>query len=97
MNEQAAAILEEAREKSNSSSWPYSIIRYLHAELSDEELLQLAIDNDKKTEAHAYMGMDLLLKGKNEEARRHFQWVKDYGNKHFFEYPLAIEELKRLS
>jgi tetratricopeptide (TPR) repeat protein len=96
MNEQAEAILEEAKEKSNSSSWPYSIIRYLNAELTGEELLQLAIDNDKKTEAHAYMGMDLLLKGENEEARTHFQWVKDYGNKHFFEFPLAIEELKRL-
>jgi hypothetical protein len=40
--------------------------------------------------------MDLLIKGSNDEARTHFQWVKEYGNKRFFEYPLAIEELKRL-
>ena len=51
MNEQAEAILEEAKEKSNSSSWPYSIIRYLHAELSGEELLRLAEALDSLPEA----------------------------------------------
>ncbi len=96
MNEEAQAILEEAKDKIKPGSWPYSIIRYLKGEVSGDELLQLATDNDKKTEAHAYMGMDLLLKGKNDEARTHFEWVKEYGNKRFFEYPLAIEELKRL-
>ncbi|MDQ2975809.1 MAG: hypothetical protein M3R69_10415 [Acidobacteriota bacterium] len=96
MSEQAQAILEEAKEKSKSDSWPFNIIRYLKEEIGSDELLPLAIDNDKKTEAHAYIGMDLLLKGKNEDARPHFQWVKNYGNKRFFEYPLALEELKRL-
>ena len=96
MTEQAQAILEEAKDKSKTGSWPYSIIRYLKEEISVDELLQLAIDNDKKTEAHAYIGMDLLMKGKNDDARTHFQWVKEYGNKRFFEYPLSIEELKRL-
>ena len=84
MSEQAQAILEEAKEKSKSDSWPYSIIRYLKEEISSDELLQLATDNDKKTEAHAYIGMDLLMKGKDADARTHFQWVKNYGNKRFF-------------
>ena len=96
MNAEAQEILEEATEKSKTGSWPYSIIRYLTGEVSADELLQLATDNDKKTEAHAYLGMDLLLKGKSDEARIQFRWVKDYGNKRFFEYPLAIEQLKRL-
>jgi tetratricopeptide (TPR) repeat protein len=96
MNEEAHAILEEAKNKIQTVKWPYSIIRYLNEEISGDELLQLATDNDKKTEAHAYMGMDLMLKGLTDEARKHFRWVKEYGNKRFFEYPLAVEELKRL-
>jgi len=40
--------------------------------------------------------MDPLLKGKPDEARTHFEWVKEYGNKRFLEYPLAIVELRRL-
>ena len=96
MNEEARAILEEAKNNIQSVNWPYSIIRYLNEEISGDELLQWASDNDKKTEAHAYMGMDLMLKGLNDEARTHFRWVKEYGNKRFFEYPVAVEELKRL-
>ncbi len=96
MNEEAQAILEEATDKGKAGSWPYNIIRYLKGEVTGDELLQLATDNDRKTEARTYMGMDLLLKGKKDEARIHFEWVKEYGNKRFFEYPLAMEELKRL-
>lgn len=96
MNEEAQAILEEATNRIKSESWPSGILRYLKEETSSEELLQLAVDNDKRTEAHAYIGMDLLLRGKREEARTQFEWVREYGNKSFFEYRLALEELKRL-
>src|SRR5262249_39539406 len=96
MNDEARTVLDEAANNVNPSKWPFDIIRYLKGERSAEELLQLANNNDQKTEAHAYMGMDLLLKGKNDEARQHFDWVKEYGNRRFFEYPLAMEELKRL-
>jgi tetratricopeptide (TPR) repeat protein len=96
MGEEAHAILEEAKRKSQTDSWPNSIVRYLKEEISGDELLQLATNNDKKTEAHAYIGMDLMLKGMADEARTHFLWVKEYGNKRFFEFPLSLEELKRL-
>ncbi len=96
MDQEAQAILEQATKKANPATWPYQLVRYMKAEISRDELLQIASDNDKKTEAYAYTAMDLMLNGKTDEARRHFQWVKDYGNKRFFEYPLALEELKRL-
>ncbi len=96
MNDEAQAVITEAAKKCIPDKFAYNIIRYLKGELSDEELLKLATDNDKKTEVHTYIGMDLLLKGKSDEARTHFNWVKEYGNKRFFEYPLAIEELKQL-
>ena len=97
MNEEAKQVIVEAVKKVNPDKFTYSIVRYLNQEISEDELLKLATDNDKKTEAHAYLGMDLRLKDKPEEARAHYIWVKEYGNKRFFEYPLAIEELKRLN
>lgn len=96
MEQEAQAVLEEATAKANAGAWPYQIVRYLKDELAAEELLQAATDNDKKTEAHAYMGLALRLKGESERARQHFEWVREYGNKRFYEYPLALTELKRL-
>jgi len=97
MDQEAQAILDEAATKVNTNVWPYVIVRYLKSEVGAEEVLRLATDNDKKTEAHAYMGLALRLKGERDEARANFQWVKEYGNKRYYEYPLAIEELKRLA
>jgi tetratricopeptide (TPR) repeat protein len=95
-DEEARLILEEATKQAETGSWPYQIVRYLKGELGVDELLRLATDNDKKTEAHAYTGLDLRIKGQTDEARAHYQWVRAYGNKRFYEYPLAIAELKRL-
>jgi Flp pilus assembly protein TadD len=94
--DEATTRLDEAAARADTGGWPFALVRYLRGELGGDELLGLAGDNDKKTEAHAYMGMDLLLKGEREAARAHFEWVRDYGNKRFFEYPLALAELKRL-
>lgn len=96
MDQEAEAILDEGTTKVNTTAWPYALVRYLKGEIGTEEVLSLATDNDKRTEAHAYMGLALRLKGERDEARTNFQWVKEYGNKHFYEYPLAIEELKRM-
>jgi lipoprotein NlpI len=46
----AQAILEEGARKANSASWPHNIVRYMKGEISDDELLQMASSNDKKTE-----------------------------------------------
>ncbi len=96
MDQEAQAILDEAATKVNINLWPYVIVRYLKSEVGAEEVLRLATDNDKRTEGHAYMGLALRLRGDRDEARANFLWVKEYGNKRYYEYPLAIEELKRL-
>jgi tetratricopeptide (TPR) repeat protein len=93
---EAARVLDEAATKTASRSWPYPVIGYLRREITLPELLALATDGDKKTEAQAYVGTDLLVSGKNEEARPYLQWVKDNGNKSFVEYILAVAELQRL-
>ncbi len=93
---EARNLLTEAKEKGNTSVWPYPILRYLQGELSAEALLDLAIDDDKKTEAQTYAGIDLALSGKPQEAAPRLVWVKDYGNKGFIEYILAATEFNRL-
>jgi tetratricopeptide (TPR) repeat protein len=89
MLKQAAAVVDH-------TLWPYPVIRYLQHELTAEQLLAQATDSDKQTEAHTYLGLDLSLNGKREEALQHLRWVKDHGNKHFYEYPVAVAELERL-
>jgi lipoprotein NlpI len=59
-------------------------------------LIALATDGDKKTEAQAYIGMDLSLAGKSDEALIYLRWVKDNGNKNFVEYTLALSEINRI-
>ncbi len=92
----AKAVLDEAARKCDTGAWPYPVIAYMRGELSAEALLTAASSNDRKTEARAYLGMDLLLRGNVADAREHFAWVKEYGNKRFLEYPLAVAELARL-
>lgn len=92
----ADRILEEASIKADTNRWPYPVIRYLRDEITTQELLTLATDGDKKTEAQAYVGMDLSLAGKQDEALIYLQWVKENGNKNFVEYSLALSEIDRI-
>jgi tetratricopeptide (TPR) repeat protein len=97
LTQEAEAVLTDGAPKAASiGGWPYPIIRQLRGEISVEELMRLATDNDKQTEAHAYLALALRVRGEHEAARPHYEWVREYGNKRFFEYPLAVEELKRL-
>jgi lipoprotein NlpI len=93
---EAHQLLDEAAANCNISAWPYPIIRYLRRDLSLDDLLAVATDLDKKTEARAYLGLDLVLAGKQDEALTHLHWVKDNGKKSFSEYAFAVNELRRL-
>jgi lipoprotein NlpI len=92
----AARVLEEASTKADPKRWPYPVVRYLRDEITAQELLTQATDGDKKTEAQAYIGMDLSLAGKPIEALIYLQWVQENGNKNFVEYSLALSEIKRI-
>jgi tetratricopeptide (TPR) repeat protein len=94
--EPAGKVLEEASTKLTASEWPYPVIRYLQQRITASQLLELATDNDKLTEAHAYIGLDLSLNGASEKALPHLHWVRENGNKNFIEYPLALGEIRRI-
>jgi tetratricopeptide (TPR) repeat protein len=96
LSTEANQILQEIVAKTDASMWPHPVVRYLLGEVSEQELLSQATDGDKKTEARAYIGMNLLFSGQVEEARTHLQWVRENGNKDFVEYAMAEAELNRL-
>jgi tetratricopeptide (TPR) repeat protein len=94
-DKEARAILDEAASNCDTTKWPYPIIRYLHRELTVEDLLAAATDLDKRTEARTYLGMDLALAGNRVDSHTHLTWVKENGNKAFAEYGFALSELRR--
>lgn len=92
----ANKILSQAAKRCNSSEWPYPVIQYLRGDLTPQALLALATDNDRMTEARAYLGMDLSVSGRPEEALEQLRWVREKGNRRFIEYPFALTEINRI-
>jgi hypothetical protein len=87
--------------------WPYPVIQYLRGEIAADKLLDIvvggmpsiiAIDNGKMIVARTYIGMQLSLSGRKDEALPHLRWVRDKGKKESaeYEYLLAISELSRI-
>ena len=97
MDAEAKASVEQAQKRLEPGTWQYNLIRFFAGEITGDELLKIASKNDERTEAHAYIGEDLRLKGFTEEPKTHFQWVKQYGNGTFVEYTLALAELSRIT
>jgi lipoprotein NlpI len=93
--DKADAFLKDWLKLLKPDAWSTQVLKYFDGQMTAEELLALAKDNDTQTEAHAYIGEILLSENKKEEAFEHFNWVKQNGNKTFIEYRISLEELKR--
>jgi tetratricopeptide (TPR) repeat protein len=96
-NEEALKVLAEASGHMPEKPWPYPVFQYLRGELREADLLALATDGDKMTEARAYVGMYLALAGRLNEARPQLEWVVKNGNRRFIEYTLAQSALRRIA
>src|SRR5205085_11809560 len=59
-------MLAEGATRVDKKSLPYSIIRYLRGEISEQQLNARAVSNRDKTDAKAYVGADQLLKRQRE-------------------------------
>ena len=92
---QAKEFLSSLAAKLDTAQWPYPIVRYLRGELDESGLLALAVDDDKRTEAHCYVGLDLLAKRQPDRAIEHFRWVKEHGNPSLIAYTIVLAELDR--
>jgi tetratricopeptide (TPR) repeat protein len=90
-------VLTQALERLDKANWPYPVFEYLNGARDSASLIEAAgTDNDKLTEAHAYIGINLAIQDKKDEAATHLSWVVENGNKRFVEYPWAASELKRI-
>jgi lipoprotein NlpI len=90
------SFLEDAATKLDVNSWPYPVVKLLRGEIDEPALLAAAIDDNKRTDARCYLGLDQLIKGKTDQAASHFRWVREHGNPTFVEYGIAQAELDRL-
>ena len=70
--DEARQFLTDFKDRGDTTAWPYPIVRYLLGEIDGPELLKQATDNGKLTESRCYLGLDLVLKRKPEEAISHF-------------------------
>lgn len=96
LDDDAKTTLNFSIKRSDTKLWPYPVIRYLSNEINANALLETSNDNDKLTESHAYIALNLILNKKPNEAREHFQWIKENGNKKFIEYTIALNELQKI-
>jgi tetratricopeptide (TPR) repeat protein len=48
----------------DASAWPYPVVRFLRGELTEAQLLALAVDTEKATEARCYLGLRHDLEGR---------------------------------
>jgi tetratricopeptide (TPR) repeat protein len=90
----AKAVAKEDLAKANKKEWPYAVLQYLCGTINKEQLMKLAVDQDKKTEAHAYAGYFEYYSGHKDKAKLHWQWVIKNGSPTYIEVPLSKYMLK---
>jgi lipoprotein NlpI len=77
-------------------SWTAHVMAFMQGKLDAASFMNAAHDNGERTEAHTYSGFAALQAGRIDDARTHFQWVKDHGSRNYTEYPLAFGGLRLL-
>lgn len=93
---EAKSFMQNGFKQLDPAAWATKILKYLNGEMTAAQLLALATDDNKLTEAHGYIGEMLLIAGDRTNAAMHFKWVRDRGVKTFNEFDLAVAELRTL-
>lgn len=92
----ARAMLDKASTNSSPKIWPGPIVRFLNHKISESEFMQEALGYSRTTEVRFYTAMEQSRSGKISDAIDNLQWVKQYGDRTFYEYPAALAQLDRL-
>jgi tetratricopeptide (TPR) repeat protein len=92
----ARTILDEAISSSPEATWPVPVLRFLRHEISAEALLKAAGSEAQKTEAHTFVGLELLHRGDLKQAREHLNWVRQRGAPNSIATDLAKATLERI-
>ena len=92
----ARKMIDDAYERSIKDYWPGPIVSYMHGDISADQLEKLARGDQRGTEARAFLGVNQALSGDRTTALKTLNWVKNFGDGHFYEYPIAITTLAHL-
>jgi len=93
--QRAAGFLAEKTEKF-SHDWPYACVPFLKGEIEEGSVISQALPFGMTHESRCYLGLYQLASGNSDEAKRHFEAVRDYGNRINTEHSIAVSELARL-
>jgi tetratricopeptide (TPR) repeat protein len=92
---EASEFLKQWQAKIDAVRWPAPVIAYLqHGDA--KALLEAAKQPGERTEARAYLGVDLLAQGKQAQGVEVLRQVLADGDPAYLEYDLAYHELRRL-
>jgi len=78
------------------TKWTKAIADYLRNRITETQLIDRAQLLDQQTEAHAYIGLNLLAQHRWTQAKPYLEWTVQHGVPTFTEYHLASQELARL-
>ena len=92
----AATMIDEAAAGTTENAWPGPIVRFLQHKISEADFKKMALGYSRATEVRFYLGMDQSISGKNSDAIENLRWVKENGDRTFYEYPVAIAMLGRI-
>ncbi|ADE54069.1 tetratricopeptide repeat protein [Coraliomargarita akajimensis] len=76
-------------ERNRPQTWPAPIIDYLSGRMDESGLISFVTSHSQETEAHTYIGLNLIAENKTPEAEAHLEWVSRQGDPRVFEYTLA--------
>jgi hypothetical protein len=89
-------FLDEAIAQSPPGTWPLPVLQYLRHDIPTHALLEAAVTEAQKTEAHTFVALELLHRGEPKPAREHLEWVRDHGTSRSIATDLARATLEKL-
>src|SRR5260370_39387412 len=75
----AGAFLDEAVANLKPALWPAPLFRYLKGQIPEKDLLAVANDPQKETDARTVIGLEHLHRGHRKAAMEYLIWVRDDG------------------
>jgi len=92
----ARTFLDEAISSSAQTTWPVPVLHFLRHEISADALLEAAVSDTQKTEAHTFVALELIQRGDLKKAGQHLTWVRVKGVSRSIASDLAKATLERL-
>jgi tetratricopeptide (TPR) repeat protein len=74
----ADRILGESLANLPRTGWPAPVLRYLKGDITENTLLEAAVNEKQKNEAHAFLGAARMLSGDTNAGAARLRWASDH-------------------